>query len=350
MRRIALITLILILAAAPLYLTACKNSDGSPVAESAAETARLIPVSVAEVQPSPIRDVLLLPGETEAWQDVRISADTVGRVEWIGPHEGDKVEKGQLLAKIDVSSLKAGLDQAETSCKLSQDLLDRRKQLYERKSIAREDLERSESECRLSEAGLRRAKVEYERGFVRSPISGTVDKLHIDEGEFIDRGKPLADVVNVDKIKVNVNVPEMDVRYLKTGQQSMVTIDAYPGKELIGAIDFVAFKADPATRTFQVRVLVENKDHLIRPGMIARTAFLRRIIPDALTAPLSALVDKGGERLVFIEKDGMVQSRTVNLGVIDGQRIQITKGLEPGDHLIVVGQKQVEEGMKVVVQ
>ncbi|MBW1802210.1 MAG: efflux transporter periplasmic adaptor subunit, partial [Deltaproteobacteria bacterium] len=95
------------------------------------------------------------------------------------------------------------------------------------------------------------------------------------------------------------------------------------------------------------RVLIKNPDHDIRPGMIVRVAFLRRVIPDALVAPLFAIVDKGGERLLFVEKDGVAHARTVSIGVIEGDRVQITKGLDPGDHLIVTGQTEVEEGMKV---
>jgi membrane fusion protein (multidrug efflux system) len=112
----------------------------------------------------------------------------------------------------------------------------------------------------------------------------------------------------------------------------------------------VAYKADPATKTFHVKVIIDNPTHEIRPGMIARVAFLKRIIPDALAAPIFALVDKKGERLLFVEKDGVAHARTVSIGVIEGDRIQITKGLEPGDNLIVTGQKEVEEGMRVRVK
>jgi len=157
------------------------------------------------------------------------------------------------------------------------------------------------------------------------------------------------DLVNVDRIKINLNVPEMDVRFCRPGQEADVRVDAFPGKNLKGAVDFVAYKADPATKTFPVRVLVENPGHKIRPGMIARVSLTRRIIPDALVAPLFALVDKGGERLVFVEEDGVARARTVVPGVIKGDRIQIVEGLSPGDRLIVKGQTEVEEGTKVQV-
>lgn len=80
----------------------------------------------------------------------------------------------------------------------------------------------------------------------------------------------------------------------------------------------MAWKADPATRTFQVRVVVDNEGGHIRPGMIARGAFLRRLIEDAVTAPLFTVQDKGGERVVFVEQDGVARARTVQLGIIEG--------------------------------
>ena len=160
----------------------------------------------------------------------------------------------------------------------------------------------------------------------------------------------MLELVSVDRMRINVDVPEMDVRYLKVWQNARVTVDAYPGEHWDGLVDFVAFKADPATKTFLVRTLIDNPHGDIRPGMIGRVVFVRQIIPDALAAPLFALVDKGGERLVFIEKDGVAHSRNVSIGVIEGDRVQITDGLSPGDHLIVKGQTEVEDGMKVSVR
>ena len=107
-----------------------------------------------------------------------------------------------------------------------------------------------------------------------------------------------------------------------------MTIDAFSGRQMTGTVDFVAYKANAATKTFVVRVLIDNPEHEIRPGMIARVAFVRQVIPDALVVPLFSIVDKGGERLVFIEKQGIAHARTVTTGVIDKDRIQITSGIE----------------------
>ncbi len=333
-----------------ISVSGCDRSEGKGETKNNPSRAKPVKVSVITIKPTPVKDVLVLPGETEAWQDVRLASEIDGIVEWIDPKEGQAVREGQLIATIEVSALKAALDHAEASFNLADKLYQRRKLLSERKVIAREELDRSLNERTLALSNLRRAKVEYERGFLHSPINGLVNYLYVDIGEFVDRGEPVADLLNVDKIKINVNVPELDVRYLRVGQQAMVTVDAFPGRRLTGTIDFVPYKADPATKTFQVRVLIDNPRRKIRPGMIARVAFLRRIIPDALVIPLFALVDKGGERIVFVEKDGIAYARTVSIGVIEGDRIQITQGLEAGDQVIVSGQTEVEEGMQVQVQ
>jgi membrane fusion protein (multidrug efflux system) len=328
----------------------CTRAESDAKTENNQNQSKAVKVSVVRVEPSPMKDILVLPGETEAWQDVRVAADAAGRVEWIGPKEGQTVKEGDLIAKIDVAALKAACDRAEATLKLAEDLCDRRSKLFERNIINQEELDRSLTERALARANFKQMQIEYERGFLKAPLTAKINHLFVDEGEFVDKGKPFADLVNVDKIKINVNVPELDVRYLKVGQKTMVRVDAFPDRELAGVIDFVAYKADPATKTFHVKVIVDNPAHDIRPGMIARVAFLRRIIPDALAAPLFAIVDKGGERILFVEKDGVAHARNISIGVIEGDKIQITKGLEPGDHLIVVGQKEVEEGMKVQVQ
>jgi membrane fusion protein (multidrug efflux system) len=335
---------------AVLFMSGCKDPETSAQTKTIATPIHAARVSVVNVEPTPIKDVLVLPGTTEAWQDVRVAAEAGGRIEWIRIKEGDTVKKGQILAGIDSSAHKVALDRAEAAFKLADELSQRREQLFEQKMIARESLDRSMTEKTLARDSLRQAKVEHNRCCIKAPIGGIINHLYVDEGEFVERGDPMVDIVNVDKIKLHIHVPELDVRYLSPGQATRVTIDAFRDHELPGTVDFIAFKADPTTKTFLAKVVVDNAAHLIRPGMIGRVTLLRRVVPDALVAPLFALVDKGGEHLLFVEKDGVAHARTVALGIIDGDRVQIAEGLEPGDRLIVVGQTEVEEGMKVLVK
>ncbi len=318
---------ILIALLAVFMMTGCNDQEDMAIAESNSREIAAIPVTVAVVEPVSIRDVVFLPGETEAFEDVTVAANAAGRVEWIGPREGQTVQKGDLLAKIDVSAHKAALEHAKAAHNLASDLCERRRRLFANKIIAKEELDQSETQLKLASTDLEQIKVKYNHGFPKSPITGIINHLYVDVGEYADVGKPIADIVNIDKIKINVRVPELDVRYVEKGQKTPIRIDAFAERPLIGTVDFVSFKADPATKTFLVRSVIDNPEHDIRPGMIGRVAFVRRLIPDAVAVPLFAIVDKGGERIVFLEKEGVAESRTITIGVIKATGFRSPAGL-----------------------
>lgn len=321
-----------------------------PAAVLTAESSYVVNVKVRRIEPVSMRDVLVLPGETEAVDDVRLAAERGGVVEWAGVDEGDFVERGAEILRIDLSALRAARDRARANYALADQQLERRKDLFARKVLAREALEEAETEVLVARANLREAEVNYRHGIVVTPVSGVVNRRFVDPGEYVGAGDPVADIVNVSQLELTFNVPEMDVRFLTKGQKAPVSVDAFPGRMWEGTIDFVAWKADESTRTFPVRVVIDNADGTVRPGMIARARFLRRALEDIVAIPLFTVLDKGGERLVFVEKDGVAEARQVTLGVIDGDRIQVLKGLSFGENLIVAGHREVEEGTKVNVR
>ncbi|GFM35936.1 efflux RND transporter periplasmic adaptor subunit [Desulfovibrio psychrotolerans] len=325
-------------------------ANAKPAAAASERSQYIVNVKVETVTPAPLRDVLVLPGETEALSDVSLASERAGVVEWVGVTEGQTVRAGQQIIRINLNALEAVRDRAKANLTLAEDQLRRRRDLYERKVLSREELEQAETERTVAQATLREAEVNYSHGITTSTTNGVVNKVYVDPGEYIAEGATVADIVNVDTLRVNFNVPEADVRFLSEGSKAVVRLDTYPGREWEGTVDFVAWKADTATRTFRVRLVVNNRDGAIRPGMIARGAFVRRSVADALTAPLFSVLDKGGERVVFVERNGVAEARTVELGVIDGDRVEVRKGLDAGDRLIVVGHTEVEDGTKVNVR
>ncbi len=322
----------------------------APGAAVPAAPAKTLRVLTQPVTPALLRDVLTLPGETEPEDDVTVSAERSGKVEWLGIREGDLTTRDQLIAKIDESVLKAEWDKAETAHALASRQLGRREKLYDRGVVAKEELDQMTAGVDTDEAELRKTRSEYEQAFVRSPVAGVVNDVFVDQGEYIQAGSPVADIVNAKTLRINLNVPEMDVRFVKPGDKARIIVDAYPDREWTGTVDFVAVKADPATRTFKARVIVDNADGAIRPGMLARAALLRREIPDALAVPIYVIQDKGGERVVYVAEDGFARARTVKPGAMEKDRVQIVEGLAAGDKLIVSGYDQVEDGMKVDIQ
>ena len=311
---------------------------------------KAVNVEVMTVQPGLMKDVLVLPGETQPFQDVVLAAEQEGLVEWIGPKEGDRVKAGELLARIDVATHQAELDNARAAYELSDSLFQRRSRLFARGIISKEELEQARTERTVNQGILKQVETRYDQCFLRAPFEGFVNHLYLDAGEFAGQGAALVGLVNIDRVDVWLAVPEMDVQYLQIGDSTRIHVDALSDLDFEGKIDFIALKADPTTRTFRVRIRVNNQANEIRPGMIARIELVRRLVPDALAVPLFSLVNKGGERVAFVEKDGVAEGRRVSLGFIDGPQVQVTAGLNPGDHLIVTGQTEVEDGMKVVAQ
>lgn len=336
----------------------CKDENSTDSGNgSAADTMQVKPVSphvvavrVEAVTPGPLHDILILPGETEAAGDVLLAAERGGVVEWVGVTEGQRVTPGQEVARINLTALRATRDRARANLRLTEEQFRRRQTLHASEVLAREELERADTERIVASTELREAEVAFDKGSVVSTLAGVINKVYVDPGEFVAEGGGVVDIVNTDTLRIICNVPEADVRFLAPGQQVTVRVDTYGERTWEGAVDFVAWKADPTTRTFAARVIVDNREGLIRPGMIARVAFVRRSLPDALTVPLFALQDKGGERVVFVEQNGTALARTVEVGIIGADRVQIVTGLMPNDRIIVAGQTEVEDGTRVDVR
>lgn len=321
-----------------------KPADTTDAPKAAAKAASVL---VSEVVPATLHDYLTLPGATEALRDVTVAAERGGRVEAIGPVEGDVVEQGEVIAKIDMDKAEADLSKAQSAYNLAQKQASRRKELRGKNLLSQEELDQANTDLESATSDLTQAQVNYDQGLVRSPIRGRINDLAVDPGEYVNVGDTVAEIVDVTRIRINVNVPELDVRYLSKGQTVDVSVDAYPGQVWTGEVDFVAYKADESTKTFRTRVVVDNTDGRIRPGMLARVRLTRQVVENAVSVPLFAIMDKGGERIIFVEENGFARARTIEFGVIDGGRVQILKGLAIGEKLIVSGQATIEEGVPV---
>ncbi|WP_319541820.1 efflux RND transporter periplasmic adaptor subunit [uncultured Pseudodesulfovibrio sp.] len=341
-RYLALISLCTII----LFTAGCNDTP----TEAKMIESKAVRVVTAEVKPVTMIDMLTLPGATEPDADVCVSSESSGTVIWLGVKEGDRVEKNALIGRLDVASSGARFDQAKATKELVTEQLRRRRELLKKGVLAKEEFDRMEAELARSEASLREMQVNVEYGVVRAPISGIINHLYLDRGERVKAGEMFVDIVDPSIIRTTINVPEMDIPYIRKGQEVTVTVDAIPGRIWKGVVDFISFKADPASKTFETRVLTDNPDGVIRAGMLARISLERRALKDAVTTPLYAIINQGGERLLYVEENGVARARTIEIGVIEGDNAQVTKGLKIGDKLIVSGHTLVEDGTKVNAQ
>ncbi len=306
-------------------------------------------VAIQPIVPKHVDDRVYLTGVAEAWEAVTISAEMAGKIERQTYDEGDAVAAKDEIIRINTTSIEARLDQARAEHKLTEQEYERVKELRARGISSPQEYDRAATNRDAASAGLRMAEVEFAHSIIRPGIDGVVDRLYNEAGEYVTIGKPLVRVVQVDTVKVLVGIPERDVPHFKPGDPVMMRFDALSDRIINGTIFRIATTAEPATRSFVTEIRVDNPGRTIKPGMVARVALVRASFPEAITVPMFAVLSRPEGRFVFIEKDGHAVMRAVEVGFFQEGEVLITKGLDPGDHLIVTGHRTLRDGDAVRV-
>lgn len=337
-----------------LLLAGCaqEGPDESVPETPATVEVKLTNVVVETVTTRDLRELLTLPGSLEAWEDLLLAAEIDGPVRWRGPQEGERVRFGEPLLRIDSDSRQAALDRARSEAELRTVSRDRLRRLRDEKLISPQEYDNAAAAQDAAAAELRQAQVALEKSTLYAPINGVLDKWLVDRGEYVTAGMAVAELVQVDRLKVLLEVPEKDVQFLSLGEKVSLTpaqVNQTGGEEFAGEVIHLAYKADPLTRTYTAKVEVANGGGRLRPGMIVRVSALRRELPGAITIPLHAVVDQEGRKLVYVAEEGTARQRDVRLGsVIDG-RVVVEEGLSPGEALLVKGQHLVNDGSPIVI-
>lgn len=344
------LSLLILAAGAALGYWAWKNKPVEPGVANAAKAEKVPNVAVKVLKQSHVQDMLALTGSLEPWEEVVLSAEVPGPIEWQGVEEGQSVEKGQELFRIDTTSLRAKRDELQAQMALAEQEYDRLARLEQAGISAKQDLDRATAQRAVAEAGLRSIDIQLAKSVVRAPFSGVVDRVLKERNEYVDPGMAMVRMVQLDKVKVVVGIPERDVAHFELGDTVTVALDALAGEAFTGTIHQMAPTAEPGTHTFPTEIALENAAGKLRPGMIARAAFVRASYPDSIEVPVFALITLDDRRYVVVEENSVVHQRPVEVGVFLGETVQVTQGLEAGERLVVRGQRELRDGASVVVQ
>jgi membrane fusion protein (multidrug efflux system) len=342
-----LLPTVLILA---LSLVGCGGPSGDekePVAMEKKE--KIFPVSVEVIKTEDVADHFTLPANLEAMEDVTISAEMAGPVQRVHFSEGDRIKKGDIILEIDSETLKSALRRDSENVAVAQRKLERYQSLEEEGLVSRQDIEDLSNALVAAREALRSTQLMLIKSQPKSPLNGSIDEVYVDRGEFTDFGKPLIRLLQVDKLKVIVDVPEKDIAYLRVGQQVSVIPAKLSAQAVVpveGTIEFISYAADDITRTYRTKIIITNPGFL-RPGMIVRTQFLRQALSDVVTVPIYALIDQEGDKFVFLSDQGVARLVPVIIGNVIGQRVVIKDGVSPSDRVVVKGQQLLAEGSKV---
>lgn len=313
---------------------------------------RLPKVKVVEVMPVPLTDYLVLPGTVRPHEDIDLAAKSPGTVKWVGPKEGDRIKKGEKVLELDMKSVATMATEARVRYEQAKKDHERMQKLYEEQIVSKGQLDNAKTMLDTSKAALDSVGINLDDGSLESPIDGILNELNVDPGEYISPGRTVMKILNIDKVKVELPIPEKDILFFEKGQDVKITLENTAGeiREFHGTIDFVSMTADNTTRTYLIKVVVENPDHMLRPGMIVRAHLVRRQLDDAIAVPFFTIVDHEKSKAVFVVDDSSVaRIKLIEYGIFQRGIVEIRDGLNVGDRLIIVGQRKLVDGETVDV-
>ncbi|MGB9793167.1 MAG: efflux RND transporter periplasmic adaptor subunit, partial [Thermacetogeniaceae bacterium] len=334
---------------------------------------RPVPVEVAKVGRGDVRRVVEYTGRLAPETEVNIVPKIPGRIAEISVDVGDRVRKGQVLVRLDdaelaaaLRSAEAGLAVAEANAKIAAAALEdarrnleRMRQLYEAGAVSQQQLEQAqlnydraaagvaEAQVKQAQAAVEAARVQLANTVITSPIDGVVTARYADPGALAGSTQPVLTVATIDSVQVQISVTGDDINKIRVGQDVAVSVPSAGEGEFRGKVARISPAADPRSRLYPVEIAISNPDHALKPGMFARVKLTTDVRRDALRVPLQALVNKEGEKVVFVVESGRARERRVRVGISDERYAEIISGLRPGELVVVTGQEFLTDGTPV---
>ncbi|MBW2609995.1 MAG: efflux RND transporter periplasmic adaptor subunit [Deltaproteobacteria bacterium] len=321
------------------------------------------PVHTVIVQPATLTQNLERTGVLQANLDVIITAEVGGRIKNVFKDLGDRCRKGESLLQLDkenyqiaLSQAKAQLAQGEANLEQAVNNLNRLRRLKDGDIIAAEKQESAESQFKSSaamveqlKAGIRLAQKNLRETNVECPFSGLIAELLVDVGQSIRTTTPLARLVNVDKLKLTIDVSASILNRLEVGRRVVLTDPSLPDSLVNAEVTRLGVAANDKTRTFPVEITTNDPERRLRPGQIVNASCEVRVFKDVLSLPIDSISFEGDESSVFVVENDVAKKITVQVGAKIDEKAIILSGLKPGDEVVVVGAETLKNGSSVKV-
>jgi len=291
-------------------------------------------ISTMTVQRGDITRIVSATGYLSARASVNLKASKSGTIEELPVREGDVVKKGQVLARFEDDEEKLSLVQAENALKDAQlELESARVSRYSTSEIQRREREVKEkrSELELAEEGL-------EETVLKAPFSGIISKIYVEEGELaagesMSSSKEILRLVDTSRLFAEVNIDEVDIAQVASGQQVEVTADAYPDEIFLGKVVSIAPEATTTSGlvVIEVKVELDEANPKLKPGFTASADIIVAQAKDVIVLPVEEVKQRGERYFVMVVQDGKPTPRQVEVGVSDGSLVEIRSGLQEGE-------------------
>ena len=306
-------------------------------------------IKVAAVDSHEFADRYEAVGTAIANEQVTVTAPVTERITRLGFSDGDYVRSGQVLAVLAQGQETASLASAAARAREAEQQLARISALRERGFATKSSLDAQLALVAATRAGASEARAVIADRVVRAPFSGYVSLRRISVGAVVSAGTEIAKISDSSTIKLDFSVPETLLSAVRVGQPILARAAAFPETPVGGTISAIDPVIDPATRAVMVRALIPNRGGRLKPGMLLSVALQSRV-RSAVAVPELALVREGDGRYIYtVDKDRKAKRIAVSTGGRDGNLIEVTQGLNPGDKIVTEGVVKLSEGAKVRV-
>jgi membrane fusion protein (multidrug efflux system) len=331
------------------FLAACGGGDAAKggAAGGGRGGPTVLPVEVSTAFSDTVVDAIVANGEIEAMQRIDLRPDVEGRVIEILAREGSKVSTGTPLIKIDDAELKAQVARATADRDLARQALDRTRLLLAEKAAAPADLERAEAAARAADAALDLLALRLARTVVRAPFAGVVGQRLVSLGDFVNSQSRLMTLQTITPARINFTVPERYAAMLKLGQEVTFQVASLPGTTFTARVDFVDPVVTLPGRTITVKAITGNAAGTLQPGMFLEARLATATRANAVVVPEESIVPTSGATYVWVLQDTIVTRREVELGVRSPGFVEVRRGIEVGDLIVVGGLERLTEGATV---
>jgi len=292
-----------------------------------------------------IMRTIVVNGKTAPARIVDLAAETDGRIEFVGVERGASVRRGQVIVRLDERDRRARLAQAEATVRQRQVEYEGREKLMSESYVSEAQLQEAIAQLEAAKTELTRANLDLDYMTIRAPFDGALQARHVEEGDFVSRGDPIARFVDNRTIIVSANVSEFDAGYVTTGQTAQARLAT--GETVHGKIRYVAPVADEATRTFEVELEVDNEEGQLRAGGTAELRIpAENVLAHSVSPSLLTLDDAGNVGLKIINDNGEVEFVVADVALSTNEGIWIV-GLPETATIITVGHGFVAPGSMV---
>lgn len=322
-----------------LIAVGCSKKE---VKEEAKKTTDVFKVKIEQAQSKEIDRIYEFSTTVDAAVKNYIASAGGTRIEKIFVEVGDVVKKGQQLVKMESTQLATSLAQLD-NLKIE---LERVKALYQSGGVSKQQLDQLQMQYDVAKKSAENLK---DNIYLTSPINGIVTARNFDNGD-VAAGQPILQVMQINPVKLKINIPESFYNNVKKGMQVKATTEIFGEEEFAGTVSLIYPTIDPLTRTFTCEVKVNNANSKLKPGMFGRVELN---LGKAATIMVSdkAVVKQSGsnDKYIFVENNGVVEYRKVQLGRRIEDKIEIISGIADGENVVITGQSKLMDGTKVEV-